>query len=485
MSKALYRKYRSKRLGEIVGQEHVTAILERALKNGQIAHAYLLTGPRGTGKTSIARILAHEITGLPYSDEGEHLDIIEIDAASNNGVDDVRDLREKALITPSIAPKKIYIIDEVHMLSRPAFNALLKILEEPPAHIVFILATTDFDKLPDTIVSRTQRFHFRAIEHSVLTQHLSQIAKKESIKIDKDALNLLGERSRGSLRDGLSLLDQVRHSVLEDTTIARRDVEYALGLATTDEVTSLFAALDARSTEKIISTITAISSRGVSAATLATQLVEYITRALSSHPQFVHLLEGLMETPRSSHPDTKLLVTLLSGSVARPKNVAHIASAPATPHITAPVISVQATVRPTPPTHSPVVESSGEVPGAFTDPTPASTATPSQLTPFDASTFDWDAILAYTKTHYTALYSILSRCTPDVQHDRVVLYSGRKFSKTKLDSAKYRPLLSEIFAHTGAGSDVHIEIIGSTAPPKDSKAAEIAAMMGGGEEIDV
>ena len=150
MSQALYRKYRSRSLDEVLGQDHVTNILRRALEQGKIAHAYLLTGPRGVGKTSVARILAHEINQLPYDEEASHLDIIEIDAASNNGVDDIRALREKAQVAPVSAPKKIYIIDEVHMLSKPAFNALLKTLEEPPAHVVFILATTDADKLPAT-----------------------------------------------------------------------------------------------------------------------------------------------------------------------------------------------------------------------------------------------------------------------------------------------------------------------------------------------
>ena len=160
MSQALYRKYRSLKLKDVLGQDHIVSILQRALEKSKIAHAYLLSGPRGTGKTSVARILAHEINGLPYSDETSHIDIIEIDAASNNGVDDIRNLRDKSRVAPVSAKYKIYIIDEVHMLSRSAFNALLKTLEEPPAHIVFIMATTDADKLPATILSRVQQFHF-------------------------------------------------------------------------------------------------------------------------------------------------------------------------------------------------------------------------------------------------------------------------------------------------------------------------------------
>jgi len=229
VSQALYRKYRSKSLADVVGQDHITDILSRALKSDRIAHAYLLTGPRGVGKTSIARILAHEINGLPYSDDTTHLDIIEIDAASNNGVEDVRDLREKVQIAPVSASKKVYIIDEVHMLSKPAFNALLKTLEEPPAHVVFILATTDVEKLPATIVSRTQRFGFRAISTDDAVKHLKYIANEENIKVEDDALHLIAERGDGSFRDSISLLDQLSSLADEKQGITVELIETSLG----------------------------------------------------------------------------------------------------------------------------------------------------------------------------------------------------------------------------------------------------------------
>ena len=167
MAQALYRKYRPKKLSDVVGQEHITSTLDNALKSGKLSHAYLFTGPHGVGKTSIARILAHEVNGLKYDDESSHLDIIEIDAASNRRIDEIRDIRDKVHISPTSAKYKVYIIDEVHMLTREAFNALLKTLEEPPAHVIFILATTEVHKLPETIISRTQRYSFKPIEISV------------------------------------------------------------------------------------------------------------------------------------------------------------------------------------------------------------------------------------------------------------------------------------------------------------------------------
>src|ERR1035437_4992495 len=179
MGQALYRSYRSKSLEEVVGQEHITTALQHALEKGTISHAYLFTGPRGVGKTSVARILAHAVNNLPYTDESNHLDIIEIDAASNRRIDEIRELRDKVHITPTSAKYKVYIIDEVHMLTREAFNALLKTLEEPPEHVIFILATTEAHKLPETIISRTQRFTFKPIEPAKAVEHLRSIANAE------------------------------------------------------------------------------------------------------------------------------------------------------------------------------------------------------------------------------------------------------------------------------------------------------------------
>lgn len=222
MYRAFYRKYRPQSFTDVVGQEHITKTLENAVKTGKTSHAYLFTGSRGTGKTSCAKILAKAVNcldshdGNPCNqceickgiDDGSILDIIEIDAASNNGVDNIRDLREEANFTPARARFRVYIIDEVHMLSIGAFNALLKTLEEPPAHVIFILATTEVHKLPSTILSRCQRFDFKRIPPEKIAERLKEVAEKEKLTLTDDGAMLIARIADGAMRDALSLLDR-------------------------------------------------------------------------------------------------------------------------------------------------------------------------------------------------------------------------------------------------------------------------------------
>lgn len=222
MYQVLYRKYRPKVFADVYGQEHVTSTLKNEIKENRIAHAYIFTGSRGTGKTTCAKILAkavnceNSVDGEPCNecevckglDSGTIYDVVEIDAASNNGVDNIRDLREEANYTPSRGKYRVYIIDEVHMLSTGAFNALLKTLEEPPAHVIFILATTEVHKLPATILSRCQRFDFKRIQPETMSVRLKQVAKLEGMELDDDAAILIARIADGALRDGLSILDQ-------------------------------------------------------------------------------------------------------------------------------------------------------------------------------------------------------------------------------------------------------------------------------------
>ncbi len=267
---ALYRKYRSADLNDVVGQKHITQTLNAALKQGKLSHAYLFTGPRGVGKTSVARILARAINGLDKTEDNPNfLDIIEIDAASNRGIDEIRALRDKVAVAPAKLEYKVYIIDEAHMLTREAFNALLKTLEEPPAHVVFILATTEAHKLPETIISRTQRYDFHAFTEKEIVLRLDYIAKQEKITITKPALQLIAQMANGGMRDAISLLDQL--SVLEEEIDEKLTSQF-LGLALSSELNEILDLSQHGKAQEALDKITTISTNGVSPGELLLQL---------------------------------------------------------------------------------------------------------------------------------------------------------------------------------------------------------------------
>ena len=260
MYQALYRKYRPKNFDEVVGQEHITATLKQEIASGRVGHAYLFTGSRGTGKTSCSKIIAKAVNcpnqqdGNPCGvcavcrgiDDGSVLDVTEIDAASNNGVDNIRQLREEANFTPAQVSYRVYIIDETHMLSVGAFNALLKIMEEPPEHVIFILATTEVHKIPATILSRCQRFDFRRISPAVIAARVRWVCEQEGIQIDPEAADLIASLAEGGMRDALSLLDVCRSNARTGDNSAEHitleHVRQSAGLAVSD---SLFAVADA------------------------------------------------------------------------------------------------------------------------------------------------------------------------------------------------------------------------------------------------
>lgn len=245
----LYRKYRPKSFSEIVGQDHVKKVLTNALKMGRVAHAYIFAGPRGTGKTTTARILAKSLNcesrkdAEPCNrcqsclaiDEGTFMDVVELDAASNRGIDEIRRIREAAGYRPIEGKYKVYIIDEVHMLTKEAFNALLKTLEEPPEHVVFVLATTNLEKVPPTIVSRCQVLEFKNLPENLIFERLKEVSSKERMEIEEDALRFLARRAEGGMRDALTLLEQV-WKFSAGGKIALEDVEKALGLIPLDLV---------------------------------------------------------------------------------------------------------------------------------------------------------------------------------------------------------------------------------------------------------
>ena len=489
MSQALYRKYRSKKLSEIVGQAHITRLLERALKRGAVAHAYLLTGPRGVGKTSIARILAHEINNLPYTDESTHLDIIEIDAASNNSVEDIRDLRDKVQIAPVSAPKKVYIIDEVHMLSKSAFNALLKTLEEPPEHVVFILATTDADKLPATILSRVQRFNFRLIGEADVVAHLRTIAEAEHIKIDDDALRLIAEQGQGSFRDSISLLDQLQH--VADGAITAQLIEESLGLASAQDVDTLLAAAAAGDIAAIVQQLGAMEHNGVPAPIAAEQIARNIQRSAISHPERLALLGPLAKVMHSPWPYTSLLVSLTpqasqSIRLAAISNVDHSKTAktsdesPETP-IASPRASISATApsgaAPAQKPAKPIKDGKSSAASSKSTRAPASNKENQE-----EKSFAWDDFLAPLKESAAGAHSILAKCKYHYDGAALTIYAGKKFAKTQIDKAL--PALAESLQAIGL-PDTEITVLATPKPPEDSQTAAIIAMMGGGEEVSL
>jgi DNA polymerase-3 subunit gamma/tau len=239
----LYRKYRPKGWEEVIGQEHIVSVLANSIEKGNFSHAYLFTGSRGTGKTSVARIFAR---ALGTHDE----DIIEIDAASNRGIDDIRALRESVRVLPFSSQYKVYIIDEVHMLSKDAFNALLKTLEEPPRHVVFILATTELDKVPETILSRCQVFTFRKQNEKTLIETVKKIAEREGKAIDEDAASLVAFLGDGSFRDTYSILQKV-FSAANDRTISRELAETVTGAPSLRVIRDLYGALIAKDIDRL------------------------------------------------------------------------------------------------------------------------------------------------------------------------------------------------------------------------------------------
>lgn len=289
MYQALYRKYRSQTFDEMVGQSVISTTLKQAVESGKISHAYLFSGPRGTGKTSAAKIFAkamncpNQVNGEPCNQcdicrditNGSLEDVIEIDAASNNGVDEIRDIRDKSTYAPSRATYKVYIIDEVHMLSTGAFNALLKTLEEPTENVVFILATTELHKIPATILSRVQRFEFKAIKQRAIREHLASILDKEGLTYEVDALNLIARRAEGGMRDALSILDQAL-SLSPDDQVTMAIAEEITGSISMVALDDYVQHLMENQATQALQALETIYDSGKSMSRFATDLLTYL-----------------------------------------------------------------------------------------------------------------------------------------------------------------------------------------------------------------
>jgi DNA polymerase-3 subunit gamma/tau len=300
MPLAIYRKYRPKKLADIIGQENITTIIRNSTSQGKLAHAYLFYGPRGTGKTTIARILAKiancqtrkedknfAAKGEPCNkcqaclaiDIGNALDVVEIDAASNRGIDEIRDLKENIKTLPSLYNYKVFIIDEIHMLTTPAFNALLKTLEEPPAHVIFILATTEYEKVPATIISRTQRFHFRKLTLKEIVSKLENILNSEKISYSKEAAEMIAYLADGSLRDAESLMDQIISLKGENITV--QNVEDVLGKVDFLKTIGMCDLLVKEDLKKSLEFLYDIANQGYNLFQFNKDITEYLRRVLS------------------------------------------------------------------------------------------------------------------------------------------------------------------------------------------------------------
>lgn len=457
---ALYRKYRSADFADVVGQKHVTRTLEAAVERGIISHAYLLTGPRGTGKTSIARILARRVNGLPVeADLSRELDIIEIDAASNRGIDEMRSLREKIMSAPTNLKYKVYIIDEVHMLTREAFNALLKTLEEPPAHAVFVLATTEAHKLPETIISRTQRFDLRPITESDLVDRLSSIARSEGINIDEPALAMIARASRGGFRDAIGLLDQL--SVL-DEELTVEQVSAVLGMAAQEDIEAILVAIAEDNPAHALERATMLISAGNDPQGITHQLLDVLR---------LSLLTQLASPKESSKPSLS------------PQKISHAADC-----LTKALVDFKVTQHYSLPLELALYRASSPgvalVGPSQTGKTSAQSATrsasPVQSEPVRKSVkpaqdvhenIDTTSLctkgLSLIKERNNSLYAVMRSANPRIEGDRLVLECRFSFHKERIEEQKNRQLIEQVMTKT-FGHEIQLDCRLSQAKERDA-----------------
>lgn len=492
----LYRKYRPTKLEDVVGQEQVTSVLANAIKSGKISHAFLFIGPRGTGKTSVARILAHAVNGFDYQVEDSYLDIIEIDAASNTGVDNIRELREKAVIAPTKGKYKVYIIDEVHMLTKSASNALLKTLEEPPEHVIFIMATTDAHKVPITISSRTQVHTFKLARPEVMLAHLKEISQAEGIKITNEALEIVVRRGGGSFRDSLSLLDQV--AAISDQEITAEVLGHALGLPQEEVIHQLLDSYEKRDSNQVHQLLKDLLGSDVRPEILVSELIETII----AQPK-TELLPLLAKLPEVSppFPEAKLLLAFLGENStsgmqsAQPSSLqtaqkvmqttpkspnpvatAHetSAAAPETPAKSpAPSHPVPTHITPKPPLNTPKTQKPSENPGPE--------ASQSTLKPvISAEHFDWNGFLERIQDLNLAIYSQLAKVEYEFDGKTLHIYPTQKFTKTILE----KPNNTKILTDNLTNIELVIHEIGAHKTPEDSSISQISAIMGNIQEVN-
>lgn len=452
MGQALYRKYRPLSFSEAVGQEAITETLEQAIKSERISHAYLFAGPRGVGKTSVARILAHQINQLPYTHDNFHLDIIEIDAASNRRIDEIRDLREKVHITPTSAKYKVYIIDEVHMLTKEAFNALLKTLEEPPAHCIFILATTEAHKLPETIISRTQRFNFKPISKSAAIARLLKIVKEEKINIDDDALDLLSEYGEGSLRDIIGLLDQLNTT---GKKINQVQVRNFLGIPSLQATDSLIEAISEGNARVALGVLEELRERAASPISVAKVLSQRLRHRLledNDSPQWLNgLLKELVGVSASTSPQETLELAVLE-AVSQNRALNEAGRGPSEPG-------------------SPSEKKQPEKPVSK----PASNSV--QISNALFSLEQWAELLTRVKKEAPSIYTVLRLAEPKLTNGGLELAFQFSLHQKKVQEARHMKLIARIIEElSGAKLVIKCSVDKGLAEKRIPRTAELDSM---------
>ncbi len=481
--KSLYRRYRPLTLDEVALQEQVTKPLKAALKAGRVSHAYLFIGPRGCGKTSVARILAHEVNGFKYELEDSYVDIIEIDGASNRGIDNIRELREKVAIAPTSGKYKVYIIDEVHMLTKEAFNALLKTLEEPPAHAIFIMATTDAYKVPITITSRAQTYTFNLATTEEMTKYLRTICDKEKIQITDEALTLIAKKGGGSFRDSLSLLDQI--STLSDKEITKDMVIKALGLPEDEKISALLSAYQSSDINAITTTLKELLSAGIKPETLAEEIINIIID--KPEPSLLPLLKTLPEV-KAPYAEAKMIVALASkslfsdvgledsrrSSVAKPihsgvgleNSGMSYAGRPGEPPATQANLSASSGIYIPEFSNQTFIRPNEQV--LATDDSP-------QASPVE---FSWEGFVQKVEELSDAVHSQLIKCGHEFTDDTLHLYPKRRIVRTILSRDNNKKILFDAVT-SGVKITIHDIDDAPDTSKNDGTLSQISAIMGG------
>lgn len=480
MKKALYRKYRPTKLEDVVGQEKITTSLKEAISSKKISHSYIFIGSRGTGKTSVARIFAHAVNQFSYEVEDEYVDIIEIDAASNTGVDNIREIRERAFIAPALGKYKVYIIDEFHMLSKSAFNALLKILEEPPEYVIFIMATTEPDRIPATIFSRSQVFYFDLATPEIMKNHLKKISDAENFSIDDQSLDIIVKLGGGSFRDSITLLDQV--SILSKGQITKELVLKSLGVPKDQTINDILTAYLSRDFNQITETLKSALNSNLKPESIAVELIRQILT--NPTPDLLPLLSRLPEI-QPPFAEAKLLVALYDtvgqNNLTHPINISS-RNLPTSPipasnptnlahpevNVAKPSISIQNTPRAQessikPASHDP------ESPTANLNSKNSPVASP------PSGEFSWEYLLEQIKPNSPGIYKILSSSSHELDSDSLRIYP---VNKVNLNILKAQKNLSTITKFTG---NLQVSILEKSTSDnvESSTAAKLSAIMGG------